>query len=110
MTVGGSPRVGLARLALEAAASVPGVLGAEAGADGLRVTADPPGEPLRGVSVVAQAQGRYSVDLRLIAGLVPLLELGAEVRRRVQERAAIAGLGDYLGDVNVEFALVEAGR
>jgi len=99
-----SDRVRLARLALQAALVVPDVLGAEAGVHGVRVTADPPAGPLRGVSVIAQADGRYAVDLRLVAGMVPLVALGEEVRRRVQASAGRDGLADRLGTVNVEFA------
>ena len=99
-----SDRVRLARLALDAALVVPDVLAAEAGVHGVRVTADPPAGPLRGVSVIAQADGRYAVDLRLVAGMVPLVTLGEEVRRRVQTRAGRDGLADRLGTVNVEFA------
>ena len=104
--VGDSPRVRLAHLALDAALNVAGVQGADAGPSGLCVTGDPPGEPLRGVSVIAQPGGRYTVDLCLIAGIVPLIELAAEVRRRVHARVAREGLGDQLGDVNVQFSEV----
>jgi hypothetical protein len=83
---------------------VPDVLGAEAGAHGARVTADPSAGPLRGVSVIAQSDGRYAVDLRLVARVVPLVALGEEVRRRVRASAGRGGLADRLGTVNVEFA------
>jgi len=104
--VGDSPRVRVAHLALDAALNVAGVQGADAGPDGLCLTGDPHRETLRGVSVVAQPGGRYSVDLCLIAGIVPLIELAAEVRRRVRARVAREGLGDELGDVNVQFSEV----
>jgi len=99
-----SDRVRLARLALGAALAVPDVIGAEAGVHGVRVTADPPVGLVRGVSVIAQAAGRYAVDLRLVARIVPLVALGQEVRRRVQASAGRDGLADRLGTVNVEFA------
>ena len=104
LQVSASPRVRLARLALDAALAVPDVIGAEAGVHGVHVTADPPARPLRGVSVIAQADGRYAVDLRLVARMVPLVALGEEVRRRVQASAGRGGLADRLGTVNVEFA------
>jgi hypothetical protein len=104
--VGDSPRVRLARLALGAALNVVGVQGADAGPRGLCLTDDPPAGRLQGVSVIAQGEDRYSVDLCLVAGIVPLIELAAEVRRRVQARAAREGLGDRLGDVNVQFSAV----
>jgi len=104
--VGDSSRVRVAHLALDAALNVAGVQGADAGPDGLCLTGDPRGGTLRGVSVIAQTGDRYSVDLCLIAGIVPLIELAAEVRRRVQARVAREGLGDQLGDVNVQFSEV----
>jgi hypothetical protein len=104
--VGDSPRVRFAHLALDAALNVAGVQGADAGPNRLCLTGDPPGGTLRGVSVIAQPGGRYSVDLCLVAGIVPLIELAAEVRRRVQTRVAREGLGDQLGDVNVQFSEV----
>jgi hypothetical protein len=99
-----SPRVRLAGVALRAALAVPDVLGAEAGAHGLCVTADPRAGLLRGVSVVAEGEGRYAVDLRLSARFVPLLPLADEVRDRVRAGARRDGLAEQLGSVNVEFA------
>jgi len=104
--VGDSPRVRFAHLALHAALNVAAVHGADAGANRLCLTSDPPRGTLRGVSVIAQPRGRYSVDLCLVAGIVPLIELAAEVRRRVRARVEREGLGDQLGDVNVQFSEV----
>jgi hypothetical protein len=104
--VGDSPRVRFAHLALDAALNVAAVHGADAGPSGLCLTGDPPRGTLRGVSVIAQPGGRYSIDLCLVAGIVPLIELAAEVRRRVRARVVREGLGDQLGDVNVEFSEV----
>jgi hypothetical protein len=98
-----SPRVGLARLALDAALALPDVVAGEAGPHGLRVTADESGGLLRGVSVTAEGEGRYAVDLRLVAHVVPLVALAGEIQRRVRARADREGLGDRLGAVNVEF-------
>jgi hypothetical protein len=106
--VGDSPRVPLAHVALAAALSVAGVEGAEAGPRGSCLTDDPPAGVLRGIAVIAQADGRYSVDLCLVAGIVPLIELAAEVRRRVQARVAREGLADQLGDINVQFSAVRS--
>ncbi len=100
------PRVRLARLALASALRLPDVVGGEAGPAGLRVTADAPGGLLRGVSVTAQADGRYAVDLRLVVAMVPLAALADEVRRRVQASAERERLDGELGVVNVEFARV----
>ena len=102
----GVSRSQLGRLALDAAAVVPGVVGVDAGPRESYLTADEPAGVLRGVSVIAQADGRYAVDLCLVAGIVPLIELADEVRRRVRARAAVDGLEDQLGAVNVEFARV----
>lgn len=106
----GSRRLDVAEVALEAALGLPDVLDGDGGTDGLRVTAMAPGRVLRGVSAIAQPDGRYCVDLRLVAGLVPLFELGDEVRRRVLRAAAEAGLGDHIGDINVEFSSVATGE
>jgi hypothetical protein len=101
-----SPRVRLARLALEAALAAPNVVAAEAGLHGMRVTADPARGVLRGVSVTAEGCGRYAVDLCLVACVAPLVALGEEVRRRVQASAHRNGLADQLSTVSVEFARV----
>ncbi len=100
---GPSDRGRLARVALEAALAVPGVVRGEAGGGAPRVTVDPAGR-LVGVAATAQRDGRYAVDLRLIADVVPLLPLADGVRARVQRAAAQAGLAGALGRVDVEFA------
>jgi hypothetical protein len=102
--VGDSARMRLARLALAAAQKLPAVVGVDAGPAGLCLTADPPGDVLRGVSVIAQADGRYEVDLCLNAKLVPLGPLGAAVVDAVRGRVKREGLELLLGEVNVEFA------
>lgn len=102
----GSVRVCVARAALRAALGVPGVLGADSGPSGLRLTADPPSGPLFGVLATAQADGRYAVDLSLVAEMVPLPELAEEVRGRVRTRARVEQLEDVLGSINVEFVYV----
>jgi len=102
--VGGAARVALARLALDVASGMPGVAGTDAGPGGLCVTADPPFGVLRGVSVIAQPDGRYEVDLCLVARMVPLLSLGEAIRRQLRTRAGREGLASQLGTVNVEFS------
>ena len=104
--VGDAARPRLARLTLEAASSLQGVVATDAGPHGLYVTDDPPAGVLRGVLVVAQADGRYSVDVRLVAELVPLPALGARVRNAVHKRAEREGLSQQLGTVAVQFARV----
>jgi hypothetical protein len=102
--VGDASRVALARLALDVVSTIPGVAGTDAGPGGLCVTADPRLGVLRGVSVIAQPDGRYEVDLCLVARIVPLVPLGDDIRRQLRARAAREGLADQLGAVNVGFA------
>ncbi len=96
----------LARVALQAALGVPDVVAAEPGLEGVRVSSDPVGGVLRGVSVTADGGGRYAIDLRLVACVAPLVPLGEEVRRRVQAGAQRSGLADQLSTVSIEFARV----
>lgn len=103
----GSDRAQLAAVALGAACGVEGVLGGEAGPSGLLVTSGPDGELLAGVRVIAEPGGRYSVDLGLRAGLVPLHPLGETVRDRFTRAAAAAGLGDQLGTITVTFLALD---
>jgi uncharacterized alkaline shock family protein YloU len=104
--VGESVRVRVARAALEAALAMPGVLGSDAGPSRGRVTADPDSGPLIGVLVTAQSDGRYAVDLSLVADMVPLPALAEKVRAHVRKRVDREQLGTVLGAVNVEFASV----
>jgi hypothetical protein len=104
--VGESVRVRVARAALQAALAMPGVLGSDSGPSRGRVTADPDSGPLIGVLVTAQSDGRYAVDLSLVADMVPLPALAEEVRARVRKRVDGEQLGDVLGAVNMEFAYV----
>jgi hypothetical protein len=82
------------------------VLGSDSGPSRGRVTADPDSGPLIGVLATAQSDGRYAVDLSLVADIVPLPALAEEVRARVRRRVDGEELGDVLGVVNVEFAYV----
>jgi hypothetical protein len=95
-----SPRVELARVALTAALAVDGVVAGNTGPGGFYVTGEGPGQ-LAGVVAVAEPEGRYSIDLYVTAGLVPLHALGDAVRARVHEAAAAAGMADRLGQVGV---------
>lgn len=97
-----SDRVRLARVALKAAVASVDVVRGDAGTGVPRVTRDAAGL-LVGVTAIAQADGRYEVDLRLVARLVPLAALGAQVRERVTAAARRGGLDDQLGNVNIEF-------
>ena len=112
MTVGStaaevSDRVRLARVALKAAVASGDVVRGAAGVGVRRVTGDA-GGLLVGVMATAQADGRYEIDLRLVARLVPLAALGEEIRKRVIAAARRSGLDGQLGNVNVEFVDLQA--
>lgn len=98
----GSVRVQLARVALDAALAVDGVLAPDAGPGGHHVTVSG-ATILRGVGVAAEPQGRYSVDLGLSVRLVPLPALAEAVRERVTRAVRLAGLSEVLGTTNVAF-------
>lgn len=95
-----SERARLARLALDAALRVDGVVSSHTGPGGMRVTSDR-GERLPGVLVTALPGGEYGVELHLVTDVVPLHELGERVRSRVARAASSAGLADVLGPVDV---------
>ncbi len=105
-----SERVRLARVALAGALGVPDVVRGESGVGVARVVTADGSELLAGVSAIAQSDGRYAIDLRLIARLVPLWPLAEHVRARVQAAAARAGLAAVLGSVDVEFVGVLTGE
>lgn len=95
-----TPRVRLARLALESALAVEGVADLHAGPGATRVTSDG-NERLPGVVATALADGTYSLDLHLVAQLVPLHSLAEEVRSRVTRAAGAAGLAEALGPIDI---------
>ncbi len=86
-----SPRVRLARLALDAARAVPGVADTDAGPTGLFFTAGG-GERLNGVTCAVAPEGGYDVSLRLVCELVPLPVLAERVRLAVLSVGAQAGI------------------
>lgn len=100
-----SPRVELARVAITAAIAVDGVLAGNPGR-GAYVTQDG-GTRLLGVVAAAERGGRYSVDLYLTTGLVPLQELGERVAERVRKAVGDAGIAERLGALHVTIAAVE---
>lgn len=101
-----SPRAALARLVLDAATSQPDVLRGYAGEAGVWVTSHPD-RPLTGVVAVARPDGRYDLELHLVARPVPLHPLSDQVRRRVAEAAAEAGHAERLGPLLIAFEDVE---
>lgn len=95
-----SERERLARLALDAALGVDGVVSPHTGPGGTRVTSHGD-ERLPGVLATAFAGGGYGVELHLVTRVVPLHELADRVRSRVARAASAAGLADVLGPVDV---------
>ncbi len=95
-----SPRVGLARVARNAALTVDGV--AEVGPRPVsgRYTGEGT-ERLEGVLAVAEPGGGHGVTVYLAVEPVRLHELGDRVREQVAAAAAEAGLGDELRSVDV---------
>lgn len=98
--VSATPRGRLADIALDAALSVDGVLAADAGRTGMHVTVDG-ARLVRGVRVIADTDGRYSVELGLRTRMEPLGPLAERVRERVRAAASTAGLRDRLSAVSV---------
>jgi hypothetical protein len=101
-----SERVRLARAARQAALTVRGVRGVDAGPVGLFFTGAGDGERLDGVTCIASRDGGYEVSLRLVAGLVSLYPLGERIRAAVVRVASFAGIP--LSDVSVHFADISA--
>lgn len=101
-----SERVELARLALTQALAVDGVVRADAGPLGTRITIDGR-ERLAGVIAAALAEGRYGVTLHLVARLVPLHPLADRIRARIARGASLAGLEGALGPIEIVFEDVE---
>lgn len=105
----GSERIRLARVALAAALSVPGVARADGGPLALHRTPVGNSAPLVGVICAAAADGGYAVALRLIAGLVPLPALADRITERVSRAAGNSGLARDLQSVSIHFAGIDAG-
>lgn len=98
-----TPRIRLARAALDAALGVPGVTRAVAGAN--HVTGD--GHmTLEGVLVVAAGPGVYDVSLRLATLPVPLEAIAEGVRKAV--RKAAERIDARAGRIDVTFADIDA--
>lgn len=104
-----SARLRIARVALEAALAVDGVVGGYDGPLGLRTTRDGV-ERLVGVVAAADASGGYSVTLYLIVGPVPLEPLARRIRAAVGARIAVAGLGDELAQLDIVFEDIALGE
>ena len=92
----------VARVALEAALTVEGVISGSSGPLGLHVTRSG-SEGLVGVVCVADAWGGYAVALHLVVGVVPLDRLAERIRSRVRARISAAGLVDELAQLDIVF-------
>ncbi len=97
-----SDRVELARLALTQALAVDGVVRADPGPLGTRVTLDG-AERLAGVTAAALSDGCYAITLHLVARVVPLRPLADRIRTRIERGAARAGLDQALGPIDIVF-------
>ncbi len=96
-----SERVKLARLALTLALAVDGVVRADPGSLGTRVTLD--GADRLVVTAAALSEGCYGITLHLVARVVPLRPLADRIRARIERGAARAGLEQALGPIDIVF-------
>lgn len=99
-----TPRSRLARVALEAATALPEVAAGVRGRQRVWATADA-GGLLEGVVAVAGPDGRFDVELHLVAQwpFGSLFELADQVRVRVRRAAARVDLDGILGSITVGF-------
>lgn len=97
-----SERVELARLALTLALAVDGVVRADPGPLGTRVTLDGANR-LIGVTAAALSDGCYAITLHLVARVVPFCPLADRIRARIVRGAARAGLRNALGPIDIVF-------
>jgi hypothetical protein len=99
-----TPRSRLARVALEAATALPEVAAGVRGRHRVWTTADA-GEILAGVVAAARPDGRFDVELHLVAEwpFGSLFALADQVRVRVRRAAARVDLDGILGSITVGF-------
>ena len=102
-----SVRLRLAAVARAAALATRGVVGLDAGRAGMRMTGSA-GLRVDGVVCVALPDGRYQLSVHLVAAMVELHPLADAVRARIERDAAVAGLADRLGPVDVAVEDVQA--
>src|SRR5438067_12000639 len=100
----GSPRSHLARVALEAATGMPEVAAGVRGPHRVWATADA-GDILEGVVATARPDGRFDVELHLVAEwpFDSLFALADRVRTRVRRAAARVDLDGLLGSITIGF-------
>lgn len=94
----------MARVALDAAVSLDGVAGGDAGRFRRWVTFDRD-ETLAGVLAVERSDGRFDVELHLVADwpVPPLAALAEKIDKKVTRAASAAGLADALGPLSIAF-------
>lgn len=96
----GSTREQLAALAADAALATRGVVALDPG----------PTDAVNGVSCTAEADGSYGLRVRVTVKALPLHELGTRIRDAIEQAAAVRGLADELGRIEVEIRdVVEEG-
>ncbi len=103
-----TPRVQLARLAWETALAAEGVATGDPGQSGFWQTAAGH-DVLQGIVVTACPDGRFDVELHLVAAwpTPPLHEVSAAIRDGVSSAADDADLGTRLGAVDISFGDVQ---
>ena len=103
-----TPRSRLARVALEAATALPEVAAGVRGRQRVWATADA-GETLDGVVATARRDGRFDVELHLVAQwpFGSLFGLADQVRTRVRRAAGRVNLDGVLGSITVGFEDVD---
>jgi hypothetical protein len=95
----------VARVARDAARSLDEVADATSGR-GRWATPDRDGA-VGGAIAVARPDGRFDVELHLIARPVPLHALGERIRERIDRDARQAGVAELVGPVDIVFEDVE---
>lgn len=104
-----TPRIRLARLAVDAAGSCPGVAGLDRGT-GDRWSTRVGTERLPGVVVIADGDpGTYGVTVHVRARLTDLHVLADDVRHAVRAAAGSAGLDDHLGEIRIAITDIDDG-
>ena len=103
----GSPRSALAGVAERVIAHMPGVA-LTAGDDDRWMTAERD-RRIRGVTSVAQGDGRFELGLHVVVAWPPepLAQLADDLRRRVHAAAKRATLADRLGEIQIHIAAVQ---
>ncbi|MDO9407981.1 hypothetical protein [Patulibacter sp.] len=104
-----TPRIRLARVAVDATSTCAGVAGLDRG-PGDRYCTHVGGERLPGVVVIADGDpGTYGVAIHVRARLTDLHVLADDVRAEVRAAAARAGLEEHLGEIRIAITDIDDG-